>query len=419
MPIPGFTLAPPPETITAAEAVEMVMEHFEKAGCTEADAGCYLTEQVRKGKVKLSWTENNPEYPYGRGPSRLFLAGDNTFDMDGDSPMYLPSFPGARALDELDWNAGLLRRCLRWPKLTDREGNDIDPASLSETQRQQASSDILSSVHERDPLPDGQSPLAVMERTEREVRAAHREYLVKKWVTEELTYSFAVKRASLVAVLDPVRVPLAEVAAIVGNHLNVGIETGLDVVVEAAATKRIRVYGTPEHKWQGDRIRARVWRKLGRGEARFSTEPTAGKFAQGSWSDPYVFRADLERVIRELAGDRTAGRAEAGPAEPPPPASGECQSPPEGDDSGAGHDGKHEAPPGTPALRGNKRKVWEAAQRHGRPDFSKHGDLAAYVRTLAHETGVKEPTVRNYVTKTAELRPYIEELPEALSPQKG
>ncbi|HEY1259914.1 MAG TPA: hypothetical protein VGF34_11745 [Stellaceae bacterium] len=418
MPIPGFTLAPPPETISGAEAVEMVMEHFENSRCTEADASSYLTEQVRKRKVKLSWTENSPEYPYGRGPSGLFLAGD-TFDVGGDSPMYLPGFPGARAADELDWDAGVLRRRVRWPKLTDREGNDIDPASLSETQRQQASSDILSSVSERDPLSNGQSPLRAMEITERELGAAHREYLLKEWVTEELTYPFAVKRASLVAVLDPVRVPLAEAAAIVANHLNVGIETGLDIIVEAAATKRIRVYGTPEHKWQGDRIRARVWRKLGRGEARFSTEPIAGKSAQGSWSDPYVFRADLERLIRELAGEGGATGAEAGPAEPPPQAAAECQRPPEVDASGASHDGKPQVPPGTPALRGNKRKVWEAAQRHGRPDFSKHGDLAAYVRMLARETGVKEATVRNYVTKTAELRSYIEELPEALPPQKG
>lgn len=150
-----------------------------------------------------------------------------------------------------------------------------------------------------------------MERTEREVRAARREYLVKEWVTEELTYSFAVKRASLASALDPVRVPLAEAAGIIANHLSVSIEMGLDIIVEAAATKRIRVYGTPEHKWQGDRIRARVWRKIGRGEARFSTEPSDGGSASGSWSNPYVFRADLEQLLREVGdgiGSKTGAK---------------------------------------------------------------------------------------------------------------
>lgn len=68
----------------------MVIGQFEKSGCTEAET--YLSEQVRKGKVKLSWTENSPEYPYGRGPSRLFLAGDDTFGAGSDIPMYLPGF---------------------------------------------------------------------------------------------------------------------------------------------------------------------------------------------------------------------------------------------------------------------------------------------------------------------------------------
>lgn len=118
----------------------------------------------------------------------------------------------------------------------------------------------------------------------------------------------------------------------------------------------------------------------------------------------------------DLAGDRTAAEAEIAPAEPP--AAAERQGRPGGDDSGTSRDAKPEVPD-TLALRGNKRKVWEAAQRHGRPDFSKHGDLAAYVRTLARETGVKEATVRNYVTKASELRSYIEELPEPSQPQKG
>ncbi len=202
----------------------MVMEHFEKAGCTEAEAGCYLTEQVRKGKVKLSWTENSPEYPYGRGPSRLFLAGDNTFDVGGESAMYLPGFPGARAADELDWDAGVLRRRLRWPKLIDREGRDIDAKVLSDFERQRAEGDIIQTEHEAALPVDQISPLAVLETTERETRAALREFLVKEWIIQELTYPFTVKRASLVTILDPVRVPLLEAIALIAVHRNVSTE---------------------------------------------------------------------------------------------------------------------------------------------------------------------------------------------------
>jgi hypothetical protein len=306
MPIPGFSLVPPPETLSAAETVEMVIERFESSGCTKAEAGAWATDQVRKSKLKLLWTEYSPECLYGQ-PNGLYLAGNSSFDDANGGLIYLFSFPGARALDELDWAAGLLRRRVRWPKLVDREGKDIDTATLSDHERQRASADILWYESEHHSPRGATSALDAIEMTGREAWAPLREYFVKEWVIEELTYPFTIKRASLVAILDPVRVPLVEAAGIIANDLDVDIEKGLDTIIEAGATKRIKVYGTPEHKWQGDRIRARVLRKIVRGEARLSTEPSAGESASGSWSNPYVFRTDLERLLRELADDSGTG----------------------------------------------------------------------------------------------------------------
>ena len=64
MPIPGFSLIPLPETITAAEAVEMVMQRFEQSDCTEAEAGGWLTTQVRDRDLKLAWTDASREHAY-------------------------------------------------------------------------------------------------------------------------------------------------------------------------------------------------------------------------------------------------------------------------------------------------------------------------------------------------------------------
>jgi hypothetical protein len=74
-------------------------------------------------------------------------------------------------------------------------------------------------------------------------------------------------------------------------------------------------------------------------------------------------------------------------------------------------------PAGGRRFRGDKATVWEAAKHRGRPDFSTRGSLARYVEAIARETGVKRETVRNYVTKTTELCPYIESLPEAKKPK--
>ena len=73
MPIPGFSLITPPEIISSAIAVEMVMERFKSSACAEAEAGAWLSEQVRHGKLKLLWNDRNPENPYGKA---LYLTGE-------------------------------------------------------------------------------------------------------------------------------------------------------------------------------------------------------------------------------------------------------------------------------------------------------------------------------------------------------
>jgi hypothetical protein len=70
-------------------------------------------------------------------------------------------------------------------------------------------------------------------------------------------------------------------------------------------------------------------------------------------------------------------------------------------------------------FRGDKAKVWEAAQHRARPDFSDRGSLARYVEAIAKETDVKRDTVRNYVTKQTELRLDIENLPEQPASKRG
>ena len=61
---------------------------------------------------------------------------------------------------------------------------------------------------------------------------------------------------------------------------------------------------------------------------------------------------------------------------------------------------------GEPVVRGEKKKVWEAAKRLG-PPGGVRGDLAKYVDKITAETGVLHQTVHNYVTKAGHLRPYI------------
>src|SRR5437762_13204086 len=120
MPIPGFSIGPPPEIITGAEAVEMVMARFESSGPTEAEACGWLIKQVRDGKLKLSWAETNPEYLNG-----LYLRGEGF--------IYIPGLPEAQAIDELDWLAGELRRQITYPKIVDRWGGG-DPSKLTQAE---------------------------------------------------------------------------------------------------------------------------------------------------------------------------------------------------------------------------------------------------------------------------------------------
>jgi len=369
----------------------MTMERFKPSGCTQAEAGCWLSIQVRDRNLKLSWVDWSPEYVTG-----LYLTGEGF--------IFIPRFPEARATDEIDWAAGELRRRVRYPKTLDRKRVEIDPSKLT--------------------------PDELLARYGYHSSAAFDEPEPEEWVTEELRYPFRVKRVSLVAILDRASMPLgtipvrlSEAAAIVANRFNVSARIGRDAIIEAAAAGRIEIYGTSPSKLpavpgQAETTGMWVWRQLLRGEATLSDD-AATLFAKAfngepvTWSDLYVYRADLERLMRELAGDGSAAETETGPAEAPPGAA-ECPGePPEGDDPVRGD------PPNPLALRGDKRKVWDAAQQHGRPDFSKRGNLAAYVRTLARETGVNEATVRNYITKATELRRDIEKLPEASPAQKG
>jgi len=179
MPIPGFSLVPPPEIITAAEAVGMVMERFKSSACTEGEACGWLSEQVRHSQLKLFWKDMDPKYPNG-----LYLAGEGF--------IYISGFPGARAFDEIDWSAGELRRRLRAPKPAARGGGNIDPFKLS--------ADVALARY-------GYGYRAV--RNEAEPRDEPEE-----WVTDELTYRFTVKRASLVAIFNAVPEPLSEAAEI-------------------------------------------------------------------------------------------------------------------------------------------------------------------------------------------------------------
>lgn len=123
--------------------------------------------------------------------------------------------------------------------------------------------------------------------------------------------------------LEPV--PLLDAAEIIAKRLNISTQSALDAIVEAAATKRIKVYCKPESRFQGDRIRARVWRKVVRGEAQLSTDPTSGNSTGDKWSDPYVFRADLEGLIRELPCESATPESETAPAKPAADTTGDHQ----------------------------------------------------------------------------------------------
>ena len=97
--------------------------------------------------------------------------------MAGEDRILVPGFPMAWAVDELDWNAGTLRRRLRVPML--------DWARLTPEER----------LAFHDPKFDG--PWEPRERG-----------------TAELRYPFQVERAELVAILNAVPGPLSDAAGI-------------------------------------------------------------------------------------------------------------------------------------------------------------------------------------------------------------
>lgn len=80
--LPGYSPAQPPEAMTGAETVEMVMDRCRVSIRNEVEACGWLTEQVREGKLKLSWVETSPEYQH-----RLHLRGEGF--------IYIPCFPAA------------------------------------------------------------------------------------------------------------------------------------------------------------------------------------------------------------------------------------------------------------------------------------------------------------------------------------
>jgi len=166
MPISDFPSIPGEKFISAAEAVEMVMDRFRSCGCTVAEISAWLSGLARDGKLKLWWTNRSPEQSNGKA---LYLAGEDR--------ILVPGFPMAWAVDELDWNAGTLRRRLRVPML--------DWARLTPEER----------LAFHDPKFDG--PWEPRERG-----------------TAELRYPFQVERAELVAILNAVPGPLSDAAGI-------------------------------------------------------------------------------------------------------------------------------------------------------------------------------------------------------------
>lgn len=154
----------------------MVMERFKSSACTHPEAWAWLSEQMRHSKLKLLWADANPEYPNG-----LYLTGEG--------PIYIPGFPGARALDEFDWGAGELRRVVRAPKPAEEGGDDIDPLSLTPNELLARYGYGATSNARDEP---------------------------EEWVTEELNYRFAIQRASLVVAIDAVAAPTVSDAVISG-----------------------------------------------------------------------------------------------------------------------------------------------------------------------------------------------------------
>jgi hypothetical protein len=182
----------------------MVMERFKSSACTEAEVCAWLSEQVRQRKLKLLWTDTDPECMGG-----LHLTGEGLFA--------IPRLrPDARTIDELDWSAGELRRRVRYPKPVEHDCGNNDPFKLTPDQ-------LLARY--------GFRTTDSSDKSEPE-----------DWVITELAYWFTIKRASLVAILDRVAVPLgtvrvalSEAAEVIARRFTVSPQMGLQAIVETAA----------------------------------------------------------------------------------------------------------------------------------------------------------------------------------------
>jgi hypothetical protein len=97
----------PEEFISAAEAVELVMDRFRSFGWTLGEVSAWLSGLVRDEKLKLWWTDKSPEARGGK--TVLYLTREDRVSV--------PGFPLAWAIDRLDWTSGELRRRLRIPML--------------------------------------------------------------------------------------------------------------------------------------------------------------------------------------------------------------------------------------------------------------------------------------------------------------
>jgi hypothetical protein len=182
MPISDVSRVRAEKFISAAEAVDIVMNRFRSCGCTTGEVCAWLSGQVRDGKLNLRWTDKSPE---GRSGKALYLTGEDR--------ILVPGYPQAWAVDTLDWTVGELRRRLRIAM--------FDMARLTPEER-----------------------LAFDGPSDRRERG-----------TAELRYGFRVALAELIAILDSVAVPRSEAGACSTRDQEHGSYSGVPIGVEAIA----------------------------------------------------------------------------------------------------------------------------------------------------------------------------------------
>jgi hypothetical protein len=179
MPISEVSRIRAEKIISAAEAVDIVMNRFRPCRCTAVEVCVWLSEQVRDGKLNLWWTGKSPDERSGKA---LYLTGEDR--------IFVRGFQRAWAVDTLDWTVGELRRRLRIPM--------FDPTRLTPEER-----------------------LAFDGRWDR------------REGTLELRYGFQVALAELIAILDSVAAPRSEAGAGSTRDQEYRSNPGLPVGVEA------------------------------------------------------------------------------------------------------------------------------------------------------------------------------------------